>query len=158
MLFDLPRQRVGFFAHVDFGLRLLALRHRQPAQNEKTQHDRGGRDIGELGQDQKLGLAKQTDQSRGKETVLRAEIKTEIEILDDVARGVDRHHDQQQPRGAEYLVVTKIGDNHGREDREPYADDDPIDQRSNQAHQITPTSIEQIKDAASSLKTRISLR
>lgn len=80
---------------------------RQPPMQEQAEHKAARGDIDELRHDEQIGIPQEFAYLAGKQTVLTAEIKTEVDVLDDVTDGVDADHGQQQPRSSECSRIAR---------------------------------------------------
>jgi hypothetical protein len=58
---------------------------------------------------------------------LTAEQQSEIDVLHEIADGIDRRHQQKQSRRTEDARVADVVDRDGRQHREPDDDHNPID-------------------------------
>jgi hypothetical protein len=65
---------------------------------------------------------------------LTAEQQSEIDVLHEIADGIDRHHQQKQSRRTEDARVADVVDRDGRQHREPDDDHNPIDERRDELH------------------------
>src|SRR4029079_15037163 len=98
-------------------------------------------DVDELRHDKQIGIPQEFADLAGKQTVLAAEIKSEIDVLDDVTDGVDADHGQQQPRGSEGSRIADVKDHNRCENGQPDGNNHPINQCGYGTHDWSGVSL-----------------
>ncbi|MBV8652608.1 MAG: hypothetical protein JO255_14170 [Alphaproteobacteria bacterium] len=98
-----------------FRPRSLLDRVRKPAQQQHAEDDAARDDVGNLGQDEEVGIAQNDGDAFREQAVFAAEIRAEIRVLDDVADGVDRDDDEQEPGRPEGAAIAPRQNDRGRQ-------------------------------------------
>ncbi|MNC97275.1 hypothetical protein D3C83_148880 [compost metagenome] len=65
---------------------------------------------------------------------MAAEKQAEVNVLDEIAAGIDGDHQQQQPCRTEYARIAAVLKQHRHQHGQPQRHHNPIDERGDQLH------------------------
>jgi hypothetical protein len=136
---DELRQSVGGRKNLKVGIgaiRKAAFAHRlrQPPHEQQPKHETARYDVEQFRLDQQIRIAERFGERGVEQSILTAEQQSEIDVLDEIADGIDRHHQQKEARRAENARVTDIADYDSGQHRQPDDDHSPVNERRDELH------------------------